>query len=94
MPNFSVSVSAAETTESTIISSGETRDIVLVLDASGSMRNTPLVKMKEAAIKFCESMLNAEAFKLKEYTAPKSKRVEELQIPAFLRSYSSENSNT
>ena len=36
------------------------------------------------------SLLSAEAFKLKEYTAPKSKRVEELQIPGFLKAYSSE----
>ena len=59
-PDFSVSVFAAEATGSTIIPYGETRDIVLVLDASGSMRNTPIAKMKEAALKFCESVLNAE----------------------------------
>lgn len=33
---------------------------VLVLDASGSMSGTPSTTMKQAAIKFCESVLNAD----------------------------------
>lgn len=36
------------------------RYTVLILDTSGSMNGTPASKQKEAAIKFCESMLNSE----------------------------------
>lgn len=39
---------------------GGSREVVLVLDSSGSMSNTPMSTMKKAAIKFCESMLDAE----------------------------------
>lgn len=39
---------------------GGSREVVLVLDSSGSMSSTPIVTMKKAAIKFCESMLDAE----------------------------------
>ncbi len=39
---------------------GGSREVVLVLDSSGSMNNTPIVTMKKAAIKFCENMLDAE----------------------------------
>lgn len=37
-----------------------TRDIVLVLDNSVSMKGTPLVNLKKAAIKFCTSVLEAD----------------------------------
>lgn len=40
--------------------SSKTRDIVLVLDDSGSMSGTPLTNLKKAAIKFCSSMLSAD----------------------------------
>lgn len=33
---------------------------VLILDTSGSMNGTPMQKQREAAIKFCESVLKAE----------------------------------
>lgn len=36
------------------------RYTALILDTSGSMSGTPAQKQKEAAIKFCEAMLNAE----------------------------------
>lgn len=39
---------------------GVTRDTVLVLDNSGSMSGKPLQKMKEAALKFCEGILNSD----------------------------------
>lgn len=41
---------------------GGRREVVLVLDSSGSMYNTPIVTMKKAAIKFCENMLDAEGY--------------------------------
>lgn len=41
---------------------GGSREVVLVLDSSGSMYNTPIVTMKKAAIKFCENMLDAEGY--------------------------------
>lgn len=36
-----------------------TRDTVLLLDNSGSMSGTPIIYLKQAAIKFCESVLKA-----------------------------------
>lgn len=39
---------------------GGSREVVLVLDSSGSMYNTPITAMKKAAVKFCENMLDAE----------------------------------
>ncbi len=38
---------------------GKTRDTVLVLDASGSMRGTPVIVMKDAAKIFCSEVLAA-----------------------------------
>jgi Mg-chelatase subunit ChlD len=35
------------------------RYTVLVLDTSGSMRGTPMIKEREAAEKFCTDILNA-----------------------------------
>lgn len=46
--------------ESYIDVPGGSREVVLVLDSSGSMRNTPISVMKKSAIKFCESMIDAE----------------------------------
>ena len=39
--------------------SSSTQDIVLVLDDSGSMSNTDMSTLKEASIKFCETILNS-----------------------------------
>ena len=36
------------------------REVVLVLDSSGSMRNKPIIAMKKAAIKFCEKMIDTQ----------------------------------
>lgn len=54
------SVSISVNAEETIGPTGGSREVVLVLDSSGSMRNTPITAMKTSAIKFCENLMNAE----------------------------------
>lgn len=51
---LSITISASTTSTAEI-----TRDTVLVLDNSVSMEGSPLVYLKQAAIKFCNSVLNA-----------------------------------
>ena len=41
---------------------GGTREVVLVLDSSGSMQGTPMTAMKTAAKKFCDQLLSAEGY--------------------------------
>ena len=44
---------------STAIEKETVRYTALILDTSGSMSGTPAQKQKEAAVKFCDAMLNS-----------------------------------
>ncbi|MCI8371748.1 MAG: VWA domain-containing protein [Lachnospiraceae bacterium] len=46
------------TDETTVTVTKKQRDTILVLDCSGSMTGKPMQEMKQAAVKFCEAMLN------------------------------------